>query len=149
MICIQLCTLDTIHHAAFNKLETQLPNALWSTQLIALDCTLSACLTYAHNKAFKMLSIALLSILSSTFPIALDGTLAACLTIPYKVNSQDALNHIPEQPLKYTPNCARLHTRSLIDYTLPSTLSRPSQLHSRACSQVQSQLHSMASTQPA
>jgi hypothetical protein len=31
MIRVQLCALDTIHHAAFNKLETKLPNALLCT----------------------------------------------------------------------------------------------------------------------
>jgi len=31
MILVQLCALDTIHHAAFNKLETKLPNALLCT----------------------------------------------------------------------------------------------------------------------
>jgi hypothetical protein len=36
MIHMQLCALDTIHHAAFNKLETQLPNALLFTLPTAL-----------------------------------------------------------------------------------------------------------------
>jgi hypothetical protein len=54
MTHMRLCALDTIHHAVFNTLETERPDALLctlssmleSTLLIALDCALSACLTY-------------------------------------------------------------------------------------------------------
>ena len=28
MICMRFCALDTIHHAAYNKLESKLPDAL-------------------------------------------------------------------------------------------------------------------------
>jgi len=74
-----------------------------------------------------------------------------------QVSAQDALKHTPEHALKYTPNCTRWHsqpawlyapthtpeyapkytsnctrwlTPSLLDYTLPSKLSRCSQVHS-------------------
>jgi hypothetical protein len=46
---MRFCALDTIHHTAYNKLESKLPDALHctlpSTLLIALDGTLPACLT--------------------------------------------------------------------------------------------------------
>jgi len=66
-------------------------------------------------------------------------------------SSQDALKHTPEYAPKYTSNCTRWHTSSLFDYTLPSTLRIPSQVHlqvhsqvhCRACSQGRSKLHLM------
>ena len=39
-------TLHTIHHAAYNKLESKLTDALHCTLPIALHGTLPACLTY-------------------------------------------------------------------------------------------------------
>jgi hypothetical protein len=84
-----------------------------------------------------MLSITLPSTLSSTPPIALDATLPAYLTIHSQVSSQDTFNHNPEHALKYTPNCTQWHTLSLLDYTLPSKLSR----HSRAQLRVRPQVH--------
>jgi len=86
-------------------------------------------LQYAPKWALRTLSITLPSVLSSTLPIALDGTLAACLTVCSQVSSLDALNHTPEHPLKYTPNCTRWHSPSPLDCTPPSTLSRHSQEH--------------------
>jgi len=62
--------------------------------------------------------------LSRTLPIALDGTLPASLTVHSQVSSQDALKHTLEHAHKYTPDCTRWHTLSLLDYTLPSKLSR-------------------------
>jgi hypothetical protein len=53
--------------------------------------------------------------LSCTLPIAFDGTLPACLTVHSQVSSHDALKHIPQHTLKYTPNCTRWHTPSLLD----------------------------------
>ena len=93
--------------------------------------------------------ITLPSMISRTLPIALDGTLPACLTVCSQVSSQDALKHTPEHALKYT--IALDDTPSLLDYTLPSKLSRRSQVHlrvrsqvhSRACSPGCSQLHSI------
>ena len=56
-IRMQFCALDTIHHIAYNKLESKLPDALHctlpSTLLIALDCTLPACLT-VHSQLLSM-----------------------------------------------------------------------------------------------
>ena len=79
-----------------------------------------------------------LKTLSSTLPSTLSNTLPACLTIRSQVSSQNALKHSHEYALKYTPNCTRWHAPSLLDCTLPSKLSRRSQAHSRACSQVHS-----------
>ena len=39
-------------------------------------------------------------------------------------NTLTALNHTPEHSLKYSPNSTRWHTPSLLDYMLPSNLSR-------------------------
>ena len=60
-----------------------------------------------------------LKTLSRTLPFALNDTLPPCLTIRSQVSSQDALNHTPEDTLKYTPYCTRWHTPSLLDSTLP------------------------------
>jgi len=66
-----------------------------------------------------------------------------------KYPSEYVLKYTPGHAHQDTPNCTRWHTPSLLDCTLPSTLSRHSQAHSRACSQVHSQLHSMAHSQRA
>jgi hypothetical protein len=87
--------------------------------------------------------------LSSTLPIALNGTLPACWTVLSHVSSQDALNHTPEHALQYTPNSTRWHTSSLLDYLLPTKLTKCSQAHSRVHSQMHYKLHSMAHSQPA
>jgi len=65
-----------------------------------------------------------LGMLSRTLLITLNGTLPACLTVRSQVISQDALKHTPKHALIYSPNCTRWHTPSLLDYTLPSKLSR-------------------------
>ena len=87
----------------------------------------------------SMFSSTLPGMLSRTLPISLDGTLPACLTICSHIRSHDALNHTPEHALKFTPNCTRWHTPSLLDNPLPSKLSKRSQSHS--------QLHSMTHSQ--
>jgi len=135
--CLMLyITLDTIYHSAY-KSESKLPDAfhctlpstLWSTLLIAHNCTLPACFTmrtgllsmahsrhawlYALKYALKTLPSILPSTLSNTLPIALDDT------------------------------------SSLLDFTLTSKLSICSQSHSRVRSQVYLQLHSMTRSQPA
>jgi len=109
-----------------------LPSTLWSTLLIALDCTLLACLTILYqllpiehsrpawlilpSKPPSMFSSTLQGTLSKTLPIAHDGTLAGCLTVYSQVSSRDTLKH--------TPNCTRWHTPSLLEYLLPSKHSR-------------------------
>jgi len=80
-------------------------------------------------------------------PIALNGTLLDCLTIRSQVGFQDALKHTPEHALKDAPTCTRWHTRSLLDNTIPMKLTRCSQAHSRARSQVHTQFHSMPYSQ--
>jgi len=71
-----------------------------------------------------MLLSILPSTLSNTLPLALDGKLPTCLTVCFQASSQDALKHTPECALKCTPNCTRWHTARLLNFTLPSTLSR-------------------------
>ena len=66
-----------------------------------------------------------------------------------KYTSEHVFLYTPGNPHKDAPNCTRWHTPSLLDYTLPSKLSRRSQAHSWACSQWCSQLRSMAHSQPA
>jgi len=141
MICMQLYELDTIHHAAFNKLGTKLPNALhctlpstlWSTLLIELDCTLPVCSQPAWL----------------TLPSKLSRRSQVHSEYAPKYTSEYVLKYTPEHALKDAPNCTRWHTPSLLDCTFPSKLSRRSQAHSRARSQVHSQLHSMTHSQPA
>jgi len=83
-----------------------------------------------------------------------------------KYTSEYALNYTPEHAVKYGPDCTRWHTPSLLDCTLPSKLSRHSQVHLQVRSQVHlrvalkytlkyvlkyapnSQLHSMVHSQP-
>ena len=103
---MRLCALDTIHHGAFNKLETKMPNAL--------HCMLPSRLQDAPKYTLSTLpstppsTFSIPGMHSRTLPIALDGTLPACLTVRSQVSSQDAP--------KYTP--------STLSSTLPSLLSR-------------------------
>jgi len=60
-------------------------------------------------------SSALSVMLSRTLPIALDGTPPACLTVRSQVSSKDTLKHTPKHIVKYTSNCTRWHTPSLLD----------------------------------
>jgi len=62
---IQFCALETLHHAAYNKLDGKLPDelhfmlpsTLWCTFLIVLDCTLPACLTVCSQLLSMALSL--------------------------------------------------------------------------------------------
>jgi len=138
MIRVWLCALYTIH-AAFNKtakctslhapkyaLKYTLDCTRWHTPSL-LDCTLPSKLSrrsqlhsMAHSRPTWLCAP---KWALKTLPIAFDDTLSACLTVRSQVSSQDA------------PNCTRWHTLSLLDCTLPSKLSRRSQLHSMAHSQ--------------
>jgi len=133
MIRMRLCALNTIHHGAFNKVETKLPNTL--------HCTLPSKLQDAPKYTPNTLPSTPLSTFSSTLqdapnctrwhtPSLLDYTLLSKLSRRSQVSSQDALKHTPENALKDTPNCTRWHTPSLLDCALPSKLSRRSQAHS-------------------
>jgi len=104
---------------------------------------------YTFKSALKTLSSTLSGMRSRTLPIALDGTFLACLTACPQERSQDAHNHTPEHPLKYTPNCTQWYSPSLLDCMLPSKLSRRAQSHSWVPSHVHSQLHLMAHSWPA
>jgi len=64
-------------------------------------------------------------------PIAISGTLPACLTVCSLVSSKDIRKLTPEYALKNTPNCTWWKTSSLLDHSLPSTLSRCLQVHSK------------------
>ena len=98
---------------------------------------------YAPKYTLKMLP----STLPSTLPIALDYTLPACLTVHSQVRSEGALKMLsskflrhsqvhsqarsqdaPKYAPKYAPDCTRLHTPSMLGFTLqsmlPTTLAR-------------------------
>jgi hypothetical protein len=94
--------------------STKLPNAL--------HCTLPSKLS-SHSQAHSQLHLM---------------TRPTCLTIRFQVSSKNALKHTSEFALINTPHCTWYHTPILLDYTLPSKLSRCSQVHSRA----RSPLHS-------
>jgi len=166
MIHIRLCALDTIHHAAFNKLESTLPNEF-----------------IVHSQVHLQVRSQVHAWICSQGRSQLDSmTLPACLTICSEVSCQDALKYTPGHALKDTlnrtrwhtpslpdlrsqvssqghsqlhsmahsqlawlhdPHSTRWHTPSLLNYMLPSKLSRRSEAHSRACSQGRPQLHSM------
>jgi len=119
-----------------DALHCTLPSTLWSTLLIALDCTLPACtirsqlLSMAHSQPAWL-----------TLPSKLSRRSQVHLRVRTQVHLRVAL--------KYTLNCTRWHTPSLLDYTFSSKLSRRSQAHSRASSQVHSQFHLMTHSQPA
>jgi len=66
-----------------------------------------------------------------------------------KYSSEYVLKYTPGHALQVAPNCTGWHTPSLLECTLPSKISRRSQAHSWACSQVHSQFHSMTRSQPA
>jgi len=93
---MQLCQLDSIHHAAFNKLETKLPNVLlcmlpskrWNTLLNTLDCTLPVCLTYALNNP----------------PNCTRWHTSGLLDIYPQLSSQDALKYTPCTLLRTPPS---------------------------------------------
>ena len=148
MIQMWFCVLDTIHHTAYTKLESKLPDALpcmlpcmlWSTLLIALDCTLSACLavrsqllSMAHSQpVWHMLSTILSRYSQVHLQVHSQVHSQACspghsqlqwiaLT---NVSCQDAFKHTPTQALKFTPNSTRWQTPGLLDYTFPTQLSR-------------------------
>jgi len=78
-------------------------SSLWSILLIALNCTLQ-------------------SMFSRTLSIVPNGTLPAYLTVHFQISSQDALQYIPKNTLKYTPNYICLHTPRLHDNILPGIL---------------------------
>jgi len=99
---------------------------LYSTTLLnALHCMLPSKLS-SHSQAHSQARSQVHSQLHLM-------TLPACLTIYFQVSFQNTLKHTPRNALKYTPQCTRCHTPILVDCTLPSTLSRCSQVHSRAC----------------
>jgi len=70
------------------------------------------------------------AILFRMLSIALDGTLPAFLSRSSNVSSQDALKLTLKYALKYTAECTWWYTPSLLDYMLPSKLSRCSRVHS-------------------
>jgi len=140
MTHMRLCALDTIHHAAFNKLETKLPNALlctlpsmlWSTLLIALDCTLPACLTYTLKTLPSTLWVRSQVHLQVRSPVHSRACSEGGSQLHSMAHSQAAWLYAPKQALK----------------TLSCTLRVRSQVYSRACSEEHSQLHSMVHSLP-
>jgi len=139
MICMRFCMLDTIYYAAFNKLESKLPDTphcmhpitLWSTHLIAHDYPLPACSTNVLKLSLKTLPSTLLTMfpgkllgMCSKLPLtALDGTLLACLSVLSEAHSQHAHKYTLENALKYTPDWVQLHTPHGLDCLLATMLS--------------------------
>jgi hypothetical protein len=72
---MQLCALNTIHHGAFTKLETKLPNALYCMLLSKLQDAPKHTPSTLPSTPPSMSSSTLPSLLSRTLLIALDGTL--------------------------------------------------------------------------
>jgi len=66
-----------------------------------------------------------------------------------EASSVDPVNPTAQHALKYTLKCTRCQTPSLHDHMVTSILSRCFQSHSRARTQVHSQLHWMSCSQPA
>ena len=136
--------LDTIHHAVFNTtakftvllaLKYTLNNPPHCTRLYTL-CLLNfhsqLCSQDAPKYTVSTLPSTPPGMFSSTLPsmpprmltFALDGTQPACLTVQPNASIPEALKYTPEHALKYTSNCTRWYTPSLLGSTLPSTLSR-------------------------
>jgi len=113
--------LNSIYHAAYNKPESKLPDAI--------HCILP-------------------TMLCSILLVALDGTLLACLTVHSRVLLRVAVKYTPEHVCKDTSICIWWLSPRLLDCSLTSNLSRCFQFHSWTCSQVHSQLHSMTHSQP-
>jgi len=126
MIRMQLWALDTIHYLAYHNAAkcTLLDTPKYSLKYTP-DCT-----WLCTPSLFDLHS----QLIFQDFP---------------KYTSEFVLKYTPRHPFKDTPTCSRWHSPSILDCTLPNQLSRSSQAHSWACSQVHSQLHSMTHSQPA
>jgi len=161
---MRLCALDTIHHAAFNKTAkcTSLHAPKYALKYTP-DCTRSYTLSLldvrsqvSSQDALKYTSSTLPSTppstFSSTLPIALDDTLPACLAICSQVSSQDAPKYTPSTLPSKPPSTFSSTLPGMLSTTLPialdGTLPACLTIHSRACSQGRSQLHSMTHSQP-
>jgi len=144
---MRFCVLDTWHHTGY---YTSCCKASFQMHFNACSQVCSEVHSWLHSMAHsqpawlhapKYTPSTLPSTPPSTFsstlpcmhsrmhPVALDGTLPACLTVRSQASPQDALKHTAEHALKYTRNCTRWHTPSLLDCTLPSKISRYSQVH--------------------
>jgi len=98
-----------------NALHSTLPSTLWSTLLIALDCTLPAYLTYAPTKALKTLPSTQWVRFQLHLRVRFQVNSRACSQwhshLPSTVHSQPAWLHTPNPALKR------------LSRTLPSTVS--------------------------
>ena len=146
MIRMRFCLLDTIHHIACNKLVSKMPDALHcmltSTFLIALNCTLLACLTVRSQSLLMARSQSTWLTLSSKLSRHSQVHSRACSQELFQLHSMThsqpawlfAPTYTLRHALKDAPNFTRWHTPSQLYHTLPSELSRRSQAHSQACS---------------
>ena len=120
------CTFDYVHPILYIIWHsTKLPNALHCT----VPSKLSSC-AQAHSRA------------CSQVHSQLHYQPTWLYTSKYGLKTLS--KYPPEYTLKYSPNCTRCHTPILLDYMLPSMLSRCSQVHSQA----RSPLHSPEPTHP-
>jgi hypothetical protein len=121
-----------------------------STLPIALDDTLPACLTIRSQVSSQdapnhtpehVLKYTpnctrwnTLSLLDYTLPSKLSRRSQVHSVYAPKYTSDYVLKYTPGHALQYAPNCTRWHTPNLLDCTLPSNLSRRSQIHSEYAS---------------
>jgi len=158
MIRMRFGALDSIHHIAYNKLESKLPDTLHctlpSTLLIALDYTLPACLTVcsqflsmAHSQSVWL---TLSSELSRRYQVHSRACSQRLFQLHSIAHSQPAWLYTPKytpgHALMDTPNCTRWPTPSL---TVCSQVSSQDALEHTPEHALNSQLHSMTHSQPA
>jgi len=117
---MQLCALDTIHLAVINKLE---PN--WQMQLFACSQVCSKRHSWLHTIVYSWLH----SIVHSqpAWVMLSRRSQRHCEYAPKY--TQYILKYTPGHALNDPLNCTRWHTPSLLDCTLPSKLSKHSQVH--------------------
>jgi hypothetical protein len=118
------CMLTRLLRYAFDYVRSILYIILYSTKLPnAFHCSLPSKLS-SHSQAHSQACSQVYSQLHLMI-------LTACLTIYFQVSFQNTLKHSPGNAFKYTPKCTQCHTPILVDCTLPSTLSRCSQVHTQ------------------
>jgi len=124
-----------------STLSSTPPGMLPRPLLVALHSTMQACLALCSQLSTQDTLKHTAKYILKTLPVALHGKFTTCIPVRSKVWCQATLKHTPEHALKYTLSCTWWQTPSLVDYTLPSKLSRRSQAYSQTCSQMNSQLH--------
>jgi len=123
---MQVCAVDTIYHAAFDKPVTKLPNELqyrlsnmlWSTIQIGLNCTLPACLNDASNTLSSTLHVHSQVLLQVHSQLHSQPSSPGDFQLHWFVNSQPTRLYSP----KYTPkrNNSSILTRLYIPMYTPA-----------------------------